>query len=77
VPVYEFVCDDCQTEFEELVFHTDEIVACPKCGGQRASKLLSRFAFKSGDTFRSSSSKGDSCGGCHPTGGCGGCGCKH
>jgi len=76
VPVYEYVCEDCQHEFEELVFSDDEAIACPECKSEHASKVLSKFAFKSGSTFRSSSSKGDACGGCHP--GPSGCSCcKH
>jgi len=76
VPVYEYVCDACQHEFEELVYSNDDIIACPRCKSEKASKVLSRFAFKCGSTFRSSSSQGDSCCGCHPgPGGCGGC--KH
>ncbi|HQK16329.1 MAG TPA: zinc ribbon domain-containing protein [Polyangiaceae bacterium] len=76
MPVYEFICDECQHEFEELVFSMDEPVSCPRCGSGGANKVLSRFAFKCGSTFRSSSSKGDSCCGCHP--GPSGCaGCRH
>jgi len=74
VPVYEYVCDACRHEFEELVYSDDEAVACPKCKSDRAMKVLSTFAFKSGSTFKSSS-KSSGCGGCSSHGGC--CGCKH
>ena len=74
MPVYEYVCDACRHEFEELVYSDDETVACPQCKSERAMKVLSSFAFKCGSTFRSSSSKGDGCCGCHG-GSCGGC--KH
>ena len=76
MPVYEYVCNACHHEFEELVYSDDEVVACPECNSENPMKVLSAFAFKCGSTFRSSSSKGDSCCGCHSHGG--GCsGCKH
>ena len=76
MPVYEYVCADCQHEFEELVMSSSEEVPCPKCNGPHTNKLLSRFAFKSGNTFRSSATASASCSGCHP--GAGGCsGCRH
>jgi len=74
VPVYEFICDDCRTEFEELVMSSSEEVPCPKCNGSHTTRLLSRFAFKSGSTFRSASSTASSCAGCH-AGACSSC--KH
>lgn len=75
MPVYEYVCDQCQQEFEELVFSTDEVVSCPGCGSENAAKQLSRFAFKSGSTFRSSSAGGGGCSCCTPgPSGCHGCG---
>ncbi len=75
MPIYEFECEKCSHEFEELVMDSDEHPACPKCGSAEVATVLSKFAFKSGDTFRSSSSK-SSCGGCSPgPSGCSGCGC--
>ena len=75
VPVYEYVCGDCQHEYEELVFDDDEVVVCPKCKSAKTMKVLSAFAFKCGSTFRGSS-KSDGCSGCgHGHGGCSGC--KH
>lgn len=75
MPMFEFICEACEHEFEELVSTADELAPCPKCNSDRVSRVLSAFAFKSGDTFRSSSSHGG-CSGCH-SGGCGSCGCKH
>ncbi len=73
MPVYEFICDDCRHEFEELVFSSSEEVPCPKCTSDHTAKQLSRFAFKSGGTFRSASAGSSSCAGCKPSPG--GCGC--
>jgi len=43
MPIYEYVCAKCSTEFEELV-RGDEEVRCPRCDAARATKKLSTFA---------------------------------
>jgi len=47
VPMYEFLCEDCNRIFNFLA-RTPEAAkrtpACPKCGGRRMSKRLSLFA---------------------------------
>jgi putative FmdB family regulatory protein len=40
MPLYEFVCRDCQKEQEHLV-RGDETPTCESCGGVKLSKLLS------------------------------------
>ena len=40
MPIYEYLCNDCGTRFEELV-RGDEKPACSGCGGGRLTKLLS------------------------------------
>jgi putative FmdB family regulatory protein len=49
MPIFEFVCGDCELLFEELVFggKTDEVV-CPSCGSEQVRKKMSTFASKSG-----------------------------
>ena len=72
MPIYEFVCDNCGTEFEELVFGSDEETPCPGCESTKVRRKPSAFAFKSGSKFVSSG--GGSCDGCTPgPGGCSGC----
>jgi putative FmdB family regulatory protein len=45
VPIYEFRCDDCAERFEELLRTQDAAgVACPACGSQALTRLVSRFA---------------------------------
>jgi putative FmdB family regulatory protein len=51
VPIYEFKCKECGSEFEELVFGSAEGVACPKCESSAVERLMSAFAFKSGEKF--------------------------
>jgi len=64
MPIYEFKCKKCGSEFEELVFGSAEGVACPKCESTEVERLMSAFAFKSGGKFTPSS--GSSwCGSCH------------
>jgi putative FmdB family regulatory protein len=47
MPVYEFLCSDCNRVFNFLARSPDAASrkpACPKCGGRRMSKLFSLFA---------------------------------
>lgn len=40
MPIYEYKCPKCSTEFEELVFG-DDVPPCPKCGSEDSERLLS------------------------------------
>lgn len=71
MPIYEFVCRKCKTDFEELVLSSSEKIACPKCGSKRVDRAMSTFSYSSGGSYRHAS--GDSCGGCSK-GSCSGCG---
>ncbi len=31
MPIFEFHCNDCGTDFEKLVFSSDPAVECPQC----------------------------------------------
>ena len=44
VPIYEYVCMNCESHFEELVRMDDESPACPDCGATKVSKQFSVFA---------------------------------
>ena len=41
MPIYEYRCQACGKEFEELVFSRDECPPCPSCASARTEKLLS------------------------------------
>jgi putative FmdB family regulatory protein len=45
MPIYEFQCQNCETEFEELLpsSRMDEAIPCPDCGGKKVQRLLSAF----------------------------------
>lgn len=72
MPIYEYICEDCQTHFEKIVLNKQQEIACPKCSSKKATIQLSVFA-TAGNGSSSPSSSGFTGGG----GGCcgGGCGC--
>jgi len=70
MPVYEYVCPDCDERFERYVRAWGEPVVCPRCQGEDVQKQVSRFALAGGGGFASSSGGGCGCGR-------GGCGCGH
>jgi putative FmdB family regulatory protein len=50
MPIYEYICDDCQAEFEKLVLNKQQEIACPKCASKKATIQLSVFATSNGST---------------------------
>jgi putative FmdB family regulatory protein len=62
MPIYEYICQDCQVRFETLVT-AERRPSCPTCHGQSLEKQLSVFAV---------SAKSDSS--MPSAGGCGTCG---
>jgi putative FmdB family regulatory protein len=70
VPIYEFLCMECETRFEELVRNGDrDGLTCSNCGSERLTRLLSVFA-------TNSASEQPSVGRAATVGCCGGnCGC--
>jgi putative FmdB family regulatory protein len=76
MPIYEYVCDECETRFERIVINKQQEIVCPKCAGKKATVQLSVFATANGTSGNANSTKPSSSfsvGG----GGCcgGGCGC--
>jgi len=71
VPIYEYVCMQCESHFEELV-RNGEQPSCPDCGDANVRKQLSVFAAHGPSEKRGSNPTPPSSGG-----GCcgGGCGC--
>ena len=65
MPIFEFVCSECEQPFEELVFgsNTDDIV-CPSCGSEQVRKKMSTFASKIGGDGASLSLGGSSAASC-------------
>jgi putative FmdB family regulatory protein len=46
MPIYEFKCNCCGKEFEQIVFACDkgEPVPCPSCGKEDTGRILSSFS---------------------------------
>jgi putative FmdB family regulatory protein len=46
MPIFEFVCQDCGTPFEELVRSSDAVgeISCPYCESSQVAKQISTFA---------------------------------
>jgi len=69
VPIYEYVCMECESHFEELVRNGEE-PDCPDCASANVRKQFSVFATHG---IAEQPSFGGPSGGC-----CGGsCGCGH
>ena len=44
MPIYEYVCDECETHFEKIVINKQQEISCPKCASKKATIQLSVFA---------------------------------
>ena len=67
MPIFEYICQECQHEFETLVFGRDK-AKCPKCQSQKLSPQLSVFAVSTKGMSAKSSANTST------TGACGSCG---
>ena len=72
MPLYEFVCDDCDRGFEELFRSMTERrrITCPQCKGRNVHKVFSTFSTAGGDASKGS---GGGCATC-TSGSCATCG---
>jgi putative FmdB family regulatory protein len=78
MPIFEYVCKECQHEFEALVFGKQR-AECPKCQSKKLEPQLSVFAVsaKSGATTqRSMPAAPGPCGSCGDARGPGACSLK-
>lgn len=46
MPIYEYYCEDCRRRFSTLVrsISSPPRPVCPRCGGKKLERLMSRFA---------------------------------
>ena len=70
MPIYEYLCQDCQAFFETIVFSSSTRIACPECGAERVERQPSTFGIAGGERVTSGGSgcggcKRSSCAGCH------------
>jgi len=70
MPIYEYLCEDCDTKFEKLVRNGESIV-CPSCGEAHLKPQLSTFSARANS--RSAAGEMPSCPGgmCQNPGMCG------
>lgn len=64
MPIFEFVCQECEAPFEELVRSATAVdeVACPFCESDKVAKQISTFASKvSGSSSSFSNAAAASC----------------
>lgn len=52
MPIREFVCNQCATDFEKIVraSQSSEDIVCPSCGSHLLERKLSSFAAHSGSS---------------------------
>jgi len=69
MPIYEYACEKCDSEFEvEQRITDDPIKSCPRCKSRKVKRLISRtsFVLKGGgwysDLYSSNSAKDDKAG---------------
>ena len=71
MPIYEYICEDCNERFEKIVINKQQEISCPKCSSKKASIQLSVFATAGSSSSTPSGRFSGGGGGC-----CGGgCGC--
>ena len=60
MPIFEYMCDNCGTVFEELesVTNRDKPHECPECGKKMGRRIVSRFATSGGGLGASCGSGG-------------------
>jgi len=76
MPIFEYICQECQHEFEALVFGRDK-AHCPKCDSKKLAPQLSVFAVSakgaSATGSASTAAPRRACGSCGDPRGAGAC----
>ena len=62
MPIYEYRCDDCDTEFEKILLREVDPIECPDCTSQRTQRLISAFAVARQDSAGSAVRESGPCG---------------
>ena len=75
MPIYEYVCQSCQKEFEVIrpMSQKDDAIVCEKCGGDEVKRKLALCYAHSGGSAAPGTSGGGGCNSCSG-GDCGNCG---
>lgn len=72
MPIFEYVCKECDHKFEALVYGKDK-AECPKCHGKKLEPQLSVFAVSAKGGSSSASASAGACGSCGDPRGAGAC----
>jgi putative FmdB family regulatory protein len=64
MPIFEYICKDCDQRFERIVPRHDSTTDCPHCNSTRLEKQLSVFAVSGGDADSGESLDAPGCGRC-------------
>lgn len=64
MPIYEYICKDCQAHYERIVMSAHQEIECPKCASKRHTLQLSVFSTGKSANGSVSSSEASSAGGC-------------
>jgi putative FmdB family regulatory protein len=73
MPIFEYICKQCDHHFEALVFGKEK-ASCPKCHATKLAPQLSFFAVSAkGASSSMSASPGGACGSCGDPRGPGSC----
>ena len=72
MPIFEYICKECQHEFEALVFGQQQ-AECPKCQSKKLEPQLSVFAVSAKSGQSQSAMPAGPCGSCGDARGPGAC----
>ncbi|MBI3782530.1 MAG: zinc ribbon domain-containing protein [Deltaproteobacteria bacterium] len=65
MPIYEYRCEKCGTEFEELTSTADSnSICCKHCDSRRVTRVLSAFAVGGSDHNAMAAAEPGPCGAC-------------
>ena len=61
MPIHEYRCDDCETEFEKIILGEPDRIECPDCASQSTQRLVSAFAVATQDSVVSGAREAGPC----------------
>ena len=74
MPIYTYLCKDCNKKFDLLILKSSDPIVCPNCNSSNLEKLISGFSILgSKDSSLEGSDSGSKCSSCSG-GSCATCG---